>query len=102
MRPLILFSPARVAATISHHHPRHRRENGGPVITGIYWIPAFAGMTTFYLGASCSTHSTGVKNGSGAPSVVLNTTLTFWPIFSFAISQSTKLVSSDGPSFSVT
>jgi hypothetical protein len=45
---------------------------------------------------------TGVKNGSGAPSVVLNTTLTFWPIFSFAMSQSTKLVSSDGPSFSVT
>src|SRR3954470_19978234 len=26
---------------------------------------------------------TGVKNGSGAPSVGLNTTLTFWPIFSF-------------------
>ncbi|MGY3452118.1 hypothetical protein ACVILH_004460 [Bradyrhizobium sp. USDA 4353] len=25
---------------------------------------------------------TGVKNGSGAPSVGLNTTFTFWPIFS--------------------
>jgi hypothetical protein len=43
-----------------------------------------------------------VKNGSGAPSVGLNTTFTFWPIFSFSISQSTKLVRSDGPSFSVT
>ena len=45
---------------------------------------------------------TGVKNGSGAPSVGLNTTFTFWPIFSLSRSQSTKLVSSDGPSFSVT
>src|SRR5579859_2727999 len=45
---------------------------------------------------------TGVKNGSGAPSVALNTTFTFWPIFSFSMSQSTKFVSSDGPSFSVT
>jgi hypothetical protein len=25
---------------------RHPRESGGPVITGIYWIPAFAGMTS--------------------------------------------------------
>src|SRR5215813_3873569 len=45
---------------------------------------------------------TGVKNGSGAPSVGLNTTFTFWPISSFSRSQSTKLVCSDGPSFSVT
>ncbi len=44
----------------------------------------------------------GVKNGSGAPSVGLNTTFTFWPIFNFSMSQSTKLVCSDGPSFSVT
>ena len=50
MRPLILFSPARVAATISHHHPRHRRENGGPVITGIDWIPAFRGDDYLLLG----------------------------------------------------
>jgi hypothetical protein len=47
-------------------------------------------------------HHTGVKNGSGAPSVVLNTTFTFWPIFNLSMSQSTKLVSSEGPSFSVT
>src|SRR5207302_7041837 len=45
---------------------------------------------------------TGVKNGSGAPSVGLNTTFTFWPIFNLSISQSTKLVCSDGPSFNVT
>src|SRR5258706_15295602 len=45
---------------------------------------------------------TGVKNGSGAPSVGLNTTLTFWPIFNFSRSQSTILVCSDGPSLSVT
>ena len=44
----------------------------------------------------------GVKNGSGAPSVGLNTTFTFWPIFSLSMSQSTILVCSDGPSFSVT
>jgi hypothetical protein len=43
-----------------------------------------------------------VKNGNGAPSVALNTTFTFWPIFSFSISQSTKFVRSDGPSFNVT
>ena len=47
-------------------------------------------------------HYTGVKNGSGGPSVVLNTTLTFCPIFRLFMSQSTKLVSSEGPSFSVT
>ena len=45
---------------------------------------------------------TGVKNGSGAPSVGLNTTFTFWPIFSLSMSQSTKFVCNDGPSFSVT
>jgi hypothetical protein len=45
---------------------------------------------------------TGVKNGNGAPSVALNTTFTFCPIFNFSMSQSTKLVRSDGPSFSVT
>jgi hypothetical protein len=44
----------------------------------------------------------GVKNGSGAPSVGLNTTFTFWPIFGVVRSQSTMLVRSDGPSFSVT
>jgi hypothetical protein len=44
----------------------------------------------------------GVKNGSGAPSVGLNTTFTFWPILSVVRSQSTKLVWIDGPSFSVT
>jgi len=42
-----------------------------------------------------------VKKGSGAPSVGLNTTFTFWSIFSAVRSQSTKLVCSDGPSFSV-
>src|SRR5258708_35753568 len=47
------------------------------------------------------THS-GVKNGSGGPSVVLNTTLTFWPILNLSMSQSTKLVSSEGPSLNVT
>src|SRR3954471_14424518 len=44
----------------------------------------------------------GVKNGSGAPSVGLNTTFTSWPIFKAAKSQSTKLVCSDGPSVKVT
>ena len=45
---------------------------------------------------------TGVKNGSGAPSVGFHTTLTFWPIFTVAGSQSTMLVCTEGPSFSVT
>src|SRR5262249_16046955 len=45
---------------------------------------------------------TGVKNGNGAPSVGLNPTFTFCPIFSVVRSQSTKIVWSDGPSFSVT
>ena len=49
-----------------------------------------------------NTHQAGVKNGSGAPSVGLNTTFTFWPILSLSMSQSTMLVCSDGPSFSVT
>ena len=31
---------------------RHPRGSGGPVITGVYWIPAFAGMTTSYV-ATC-------------------------------------------------
>lgn len=48
------------------------------------------------------TNYTTVKNGSGAPSVGLNTTFTFWPIFKLSMSQSTMLVCSDGPSFSVT
>ena len=52
---------------------------------------------------SCSpSNYAGVKNGSGAPSVGLNTTLTFWPIFNVAMSQSTMLVCTEGPSFNVT
>ena len=33
-------------------------------------------------------HHTAVKNGSGAPSVLLNTTFTFCPIFNLLVSQS--------------
>jgi len=44
----------------------------------------------------------GVKNGSGAPSVGLNTSFTFWPIFKVSMSQSTMLVCIEGPSFRVT
>src|SRR6476469_10755515 len=87
-----------VVATLSDRHPREKR---GPVLTGVYWIPAFAGMTACCLARGAQSHDTGVKNGSGAPVVGLNTTLTFWPIFSVSRSQSTKLVCSDGPSFKV-
>src|ERR1700754_2851291 len=38
------------------------------------------------------TSYTGVKNGRGAPSVGLNTTFTFWPIFNVSMLQSTILV----------
>src|ERR1700709_1243232 len=65
--------------------------------------PRFRGDDRLFPGALLAqfTHA-GVKNGSGAPSVGLNTTLTFWPIFSVSMSQSIKLVCSDGPSFKVT
>jgi hypothetical protein len=57
---------------------------------------------TFSLKGRREENYTGVKNGSGAPSVGLNTTFTFWPIFNLSMSQSTMLVCKLGPSFSVT
>src|ERR1700712_1092528 len=65
--------------------------------------PRFRGDDDLVLGAQrAHLRQAGVKNGSGAPSVGLNTTFTFWPTLSVSMSQSTILVCSDGPSFRVT
>jgi len=54
------------------------------------------------LNPPCNPPQATVKNGSGAPSVGLNTSFTFCPIFKLSMSQSTMLVWIDGPSFKVT
>jgi hypothetical protein len=77
------------------------RVRGSGKTIGLPPHPAAFGCHLLPPGEKGRTH-TGVKNGSGAPSVVLNTTFTFWPIFNLSMSQSTKLVSNEGPSFSVT
>ena len=79
----------------------------GPVIAWCGSCPNLISFVSSFETRKCTlvgirNYVTGVKNGSGAPSVVLNTTFTFCPIFNLAMSQSTKLVSNDGPSFKVT
>ena len=64
--------------------------------------PSSGGFAATFSHRGEGTFQAGVKNGSGAPSVGLNTTVTFWPIFRLDRSQSTKFVCKDGPSFNVT
>ncbi len=82
--------------------PSRPRKAGCRVVTGVLLDPRFRGTTACMPCMETPNHYAGVKNGNGAPSVGLNTTFTFWPILSLPSSQSTKLVCSDGPSFSVT
>ena len=109
-RNLFFFSASRIALSPCGrgHLRRQQRTHLGegllqrtdcPPIEPLIRQPSAA---TFSHKGRREENYTGVKNGSGAPSVGLNTTFTFCPIFSFSSSQSTKLVCSDGPSFSVT
>ena len=58
--------------------PRFRGDDPYPVLRA-HLLPRGEGTST-----------AGVKNGSGAPSVGLNTTFTFWPIFSFVHDRSRR------------